>query len=134
MRRLPILTASAQQADARTPGSTGALRAPLLLIGLLMLLLCGLPQLGIALSNMDTYGESVRPVRLSRSLLMDKLLPKVAAVTPPTAGRESALADVPPAQPLIPRSLRQVSDERFERVLPLRELTHWLYQHDSSFV
>ncbi|MEX2534299.1 MAG: hypothetical protein WD273_01760 [Trueperaceae bacterium] len=101
---------------------------------LLLVLLTGLPQIGISLSGIDFGGERISSVPLTRSLLLDKLLPEASSVAPPP------LTDFPPAL-TVPRPLpfqlfgghARASDE--PKPSPwLLNLTLRLYRHHSSYV
>jgi hypothetical protein len=54
---------------------------------LLLVMLTGLPQIGITLTGMDQGGERLIQVPLTRSLLLDKLPPESLALTPPESSR-----------------------------------------------
>lgn len=77
-------TAAINHPAASSHRRTGnVISAPDLLVALLLVLLSGLPQIGISLSGIELGGETLRPAPLSRSLLLDKLAPEVASLTPP---------------------------------------------------
>ncbi|HEX7003841.1 MAG TPA: hypothetical protein VF168_06615 [Trueperaceae bacterium] len=105
-----------------------------LLAALLLVLLTGLPQIGIGLTASDFAGERMTGLPVTRSVLIDKLLPEAASLVPPH------LAEFPPSlvQPSQPdfRSFDRTVVERDEpEPNPWwLDLTQRLYRHHSSYV
>jgi hypothetical protein len=100
---------------------------------LLLILLSGLPQIGISLTGIDPGGERLIPVPLTRSLLLDKLPPEVSALMPPQSSGLALVVVAPPplSPPLSQWSLVAESPKPGEWLL---NLTRRLYRHHSSYV
>jgi hypothetical protein len=100
---------------------------------LLLVMLTGLPQIGIALTRMDQGGERFIRAPLTRLLLLDKLPPESLALAPPESSRLALhlIARKPPA----PTHLQRHHVERPPNPTNwLERLTSMLYRHHSSYV
>lgn len=103
-----------------------------LLAGLLFVLLSGLPQIGIGLTTLAETGESIGASPSVRTVLRDKLLPKVDSFKPP-----------PLLHLILARSARLeartllLGDVEARLAKPgqwLNNLMHSLYRHRSNYV
>lgn len=79
-----------RQNDDQKKISSVAAGASFLLISLLLVLLSGVPQLGISLMEIDFEGKTFRQLPVTRSLLIDKLLPAKSTFAPPKAAESPA--------------------------------------------
>jgi hypothetical protein len=102
---------------------------------LLLTLISGLPQIGISLSGLDGGREQLTPVPLTRSLLLDKLLPEASAITPPHSSDFPPLL-TKPAPPLALEARKRLGPkaEAHEASRWLLNLVVRLYRHHSSYV
>lgn len=105
-----------------------------LLVVLLLILLSGLPQIGIFLTGIDVGGERIRSAPLTRSLLLDKLLPEAPTLNPPESSEFPPLAVVPAPAPLALPGTVASAGEEIKPSLWLLHLAVSLYRHHSSYV
>lgn len=106
-----------------------------LLVLLLLVLLSGLPQIGISLTGVDLAGERLTPAPLTRSLLLDKLPPEHSSLTPPEDSAFPPLlmapAAAPASLPVRRQATVQVDPQPGEWSATL---SRRLYRHNSNFV
>ena len=105
-----------------------------MLAALLLVLLSGLPQIGISLTQLDLAGERLTAVPTARSVLIDKLLPEVASLPPPHfSDFPPALVEPPPL--CFVRFQDQLGEWGEPKASPWQlDLTRRLYRHHSSYV
>jgi hypothetical protein len=110
-------------------------RASKFLALLLLVVLSGLLQVAVSLSGHELGGEHLRPVPLTRSLLLDKLLPQAFTVAPPAStGFPPLLAAPAPPMSLPARGRQGRMSETHKPGLWLTGLLLLLYRHHSSYV
>ena len=109
-------------------------RSSHLLAILLLVLLSGLPQIGIRLTSSDFGGERLTSLPLTRSLLLDKLLPEVSSLTPPDVSDFPPALTAPPPSPFPSFDGYARSADEPKPNLWLLNLTVSLYRHHSSYV
>ena len=104
------------------------------LAALLLVLLSGLPQIGISLTKLDFAGERMTALPATRSILIDKLLPEAASLTPPHVSDFPPALVVPPPLPFLHFDGLPVSWEEPVASPWRQDLTRRLYRHHSSYV
>ncbi|MEX2542260.1 MAG: hypothetical protein WD314_10650 [Trueperaceae bacterium] len=110
-------------------------RAGQLLAALLLLLLSGLPQVGISVSSLELSEERLQSVPVTRSLLLDKLLPESTSLTPPLNSNFPPLLSAPPAALSLPVPASHYADNDTHRpAWWLLDLMSNLYRHRSNYI
>ena len=105
------------------------------LAALLLVLLSGLPQIGLGLTGLDFGGERITgAVPVTRSVLIDKLLPEVASLAPPDVSDFPPALTTPPPLLFLLVERRAWAAEEPEPIPWLFDLTSRLYRHNSSYV
>jgi hypothetical protein len=118
----------------RSPGTLPR-RASGFLAMLLLVVLSGILQVGVSLTDHELGGEHLRPVPLTRSLLLDKLLPQAFTVAPPVDSHFPPLLTTPAAPLSLPARGRQGrAEERRKPGLWLTGMMLVLYRQHSSYV
>lgn len=121
--------------DDHERASGAAAGAPFLLVSLLLVLLSGVPQLGISLMEIDFEGKTFRQLPVTRSLLIDKLLPVKSTLAPPKATESPALAvDRPAIGARAESSLAAVAVSPEPPSQWQLHLVSRLYRHNSSYI
>jgi hypothetical protein len=123
-----------RQASLRSPGKSPR-RASGFIAMLLLIVLSGVLQVSVSLSGHELGGEHLRPVPLTRSLLLDKLLPQAFTVAPPIDSHFPPLLTAPPAPLSLPARGRQGRAEETRKPgLWLTGIVLVLYRQHSSYV